>query len=56
MGIRVVRLVEIRFHDQISGPPVGCRSEVRRVAIFVDTIEGQSGAPLLREWKANSKG
>jgi hypothetical protein len=56
MGIRVERLVEIWFPDQISGPPVGCRSAARRVAIFLAMIEEQSGEPLLREWKANSKG
>jgi hypothetical protein len=56
MGIRVERLVEIWFPDQISGPPVGCRSAVKIVAIFLATIEGQSGDPPLREWKASSKG
>ena len=54
MGIRVERLVEIWFPNQISGPPVGWRSVVRRVAMFLATIEGQSGAPLFREWKASS--
>ncbi len=56
MRIWVEKLVEIWFLDRISGPPVGCRSAVRRVAIFIAIIEGQSGDPLLREWKANSKG
>ena len=35
---------------------MGCKSKVRRVAIFLAIIEGQSGDPLLREWEANSKG
>jgi hypothetical protein len=56
MGIRVERLVEIWFPDPISGPLVGCRSAIKRVAIFLVTKEGQSGHPLLREWKANAKG
>ena len=58
MGVRVDRLVEIWFLDQISGPPVRCMSIVRRVTILYSdlaTIEGYSGDPLLREWKANSK-
>ena len=50
------KLVEIWFLDQISGPPVGCRSAVRRGAIFLATVEGQRCNPSLREWKANSKG
>jgi hypothetical protein len=54
MGIQVERLVEIWFPDQIFGPPVGCRSAARRVAIFLAIIEGQSGDPLLREWKATN--
>jgi len=55
MGIWVERLVEMWFPDRISGPPVGCKSTVRMVVIFLAIIEGQSGDPLLREWKANSK-
>ena len=35
---------------------MGCRSAAKRVAIFLAIIEGQSGDPMLREWKANSKG
>ena len=49
----VERLVKIWFPDQVSGPPVGCGFAVRRVAIFLFTIEGQNGNPLLREWKAS---
>ena len=49
------KLVEIWFLDQISGPPVGCRSAVRRGAIFLATVEGQRCNPSLREWKANFK-
>ena len=49
-------MVEIWFPDQISRPSVGWRSLIRRVAIFLATIEGQSDNPLLRERKANSKG
>ena len=56
MGIWVERLVEIWFPDQIFGPPVGWRSAARRVAMFLAIIEGQSGDPLLREWKASLKG
>ncbi len=56
MGIRIERLVEIWFPDQFSGPPVGCRLAVRRMAMFLATVEGQSGDPPLWEWKANSKG
>ncbi len=55
MGIRVERLVEIWFPDLISGPPVGCSSATRRGAIFFAIIEGQSGDPMFRECKANSK-
>jgi len=54
MGIRVERLIEIP--NRISGPPMGCKSAVRRVAIFLANIEGHNGDPLLREGKANSKG
>ena len=39
MEIRIERLVEIWFPSQISGPPVGCKSTVRRVAIFLSNIE-----------------
>ena len=56
MGIRLERLVVIWFPNQISGPPVGCRSAARRGAIFHAIIKGPSGDPLLQEWKANSKG
>jgi hypothetical protein len=50
MGMRVEKLVEIWFPDDISGrPPVGWRSVVRRVAMFLATIEGLSGDPLFRE-------
>ncbi len=56
MGIRLEKLVVIWFLDHIFGPPVGCKSAARRVVIFLTIIEGQSGDPLLREWKANSKG
>ena len=36
--------------------PVGWRSVVRRVAMFLVTIEEQSRDSLFREWKANSNG
>ena len=48
--------MEIWFLDKISGPPVGWRSVVRRVAMFLAIIEGHSGNPLFREWKASSNG
>ena len=50
------RLVEILFSDLISGPLMGWRSVVRRVAMFLATIEGQSEDPLFWEWKASSNG
>ena len=56
MGILVEREVEIWVLDQISGPPMGWSLAVRRVAMLLETIEGQSGDPSLWEWKANSKG
>jgi len=52
MGIREERLVD----SHISGPPEGWRSVVRRVAMFLATIEGHSENPFLREWKASSNG
>ena len=33
-GIREEREVDIKFPDQISGPPVGWRSAARKVAMF----------------------
>ena len=56
MGIRGERLVEIWIPDQNFGSPEGWRSVVRRVAMFLATIEGQIGNPLSREWKACSNG
>jgi len=56
MVIVVERLVKIWFPDQISGPPVGWRSVVRRVAMFLATIEGQSADPLFLEWKTSFNG
>jgi len=56
MGIRVERLVEVWFLDQIFGPPVGWRSAARRVVMFLVTIKGQSGDPFFLEWKASSNG
>jgi hypothetical protein len=55
-GIREERLVEIWFPDQISGPPEGWRSAIRRVAMFLAIIEGNVGDPFFREWKASSIG
>jgi hypothetical protein len=49
MGICVEKLVEIWFPDLIFAPPEGWRSAVRRVAMLLATIEGQSGDPLFRE-------
>ncbi len=48
MGIRVERLVEIWFPDQISGPPVGA-SRLLGEWLYFAIIEGQRGDPLLRE-------
>ena len=56
MGIRVERLVEIWFPDQVSGTPEEWRFVVRRVAMFLATIKGQSANLRLREWKASSNG
>ncbi len=36
--------------------PGGWRSVVRKVAIFLATIDGHIGNPFLRMWKASSNG
>ena len=36
--------------------PEGWRSDIRRVAMFLATIEGHIGNPFLREWKTSSNG
>jgi hypothetical protein len=56
MRIRVEKLVEIWVLNKISGPHVGWRSDVRRIAMFLATIEGQSGDSLFREWEVSSNG
>jgi len=49
MGICVERLIEICFPGQSFGPLVGWRPDARRAAMFLATIEEQSGDPLFRE-------
>jgi hypothetical protein len=39
MEVRVERMVEIWFPDYISGPPMGCKSAVRRAAMFLATLK-----------------
>ena len=48
--------VSIRLLDQIWGPPSGCISAMRRVAMFRAVIERQSGVPFLRVSNAISRG
>ncbi len=49
MGTQAEREAEICFPDKISGPPVGWRSAVKRVAMFLDTMEDHSGGVTLWE-------
>jgi hypothetical protein len=50
------REVDILFPDRIPGPSVGWRSAVKRVAMFLVTVDGHRGGLPLRECKASSKG
>jgi hypothetical protein len=56
MGVEEVREADISFPDHISGPPRGCRSAVRRVAMLRAMTDGQSGLPPRWEWNASSNG
>jgi hypothetical protein len=56
IGIEEDRVEDISFHDNISGPPRGRRSAVRRVAMLRAITEGQRGRPPRWEWKASSNG
>ena len=48
--------VEIWLPDQISGPPMGCRSAISKVAMLRAAMDGHNGVLPLREWKAISNG
>ncbi len=48
--------VEIRFPDQISGPPIGWRSAKSRVAMLRAINNLHAGVLSLRVWKAISMG
>ena len=56
MGIEEDKVEDISLPDHISGPPMGWRSAVSRVAIFRAITEGQRGRPPRWEWKASSRG
>jgi hypothetical protein len=56
MGIREEKEVKIGLPDQISGPSLGWRFAVRRVAMLRAIMVGQLGERPLWEWKANSSG
>ncbi len=45
IGMALVSAIEIRFPDQISGPPRGCRSAVICVVMLRAMMRGQTGAP-----------
>jgi len=53
--IREEMEVKIWLPDQISGPLVGWKSAMRRVAMLRATMDGQMGGRPFWEWKANSK-
>jgi hypothetical protein len=57
MRMEVERDIVIGLHDQIMwGPPSGCISAKRRVAVFQAVMEGHSGVPFLRVPNAISRG
>jgi hypothetical protein len=56
MGLSEEMDVEIRFPDQISGPPVGWRSARSRVAMLRAITDLHPGVLSLRVWKAISMG
>ncbi len=41
-------VVDLGFPGHISGPPSGCKSAAKRVAIVRAMMEGHSGVPPLR--------
>ncbi len=55
IGILDVIVVDICLPDQISMPPMGCRSAVSRVATFLPITDGNVARPLC-VWKASSSG
>jgi hypothetical protein len=56
MGITWVSVANIGFLGHIYGPPRGCRSTTKSVAILCAMMEGQSGLPPLWVWNASSSG
>ncbi len=56
MGMREEMDVEIRFPDQMSGPPVGWRSARSRVAMFRSITDLLTGVWFLSVWKASCMG
>ncbi len=48
IGMALDNAVDIGFLDIISGPPNGCKSAARRVAMLRAMMEGHSGVLPLR--------
>ena len=56
MGMSEEMDIEIWFPDQISGPPVGWKSAMSRVAMFRAITDLHAGVWSLSVWKASSMG